>query len=600
MPSAPKKKSPTLEEATNQGDWAGVLEHLLTRWRAAPHTVLAERIVGLGKKLARDLPAPKDWDALARRRDAATLTTLLAALLDKGSVKARPRLEALADWPEDPRIDRWVASQFAEPPFTSTGARPFWTRLAPLARRIRDARAASTVLKARKGYDPEDDAEAFFASHVDRIRAQLDAAAHEGDLSAADHQAVIHVDAEMREAEPVAPRKAWDVGEHSNAAHGAVLPVDAEQRGAEPVAPRKTWDVGEHSNAAHGAVLPVDAERREAEPVAPRKVGDAEALLARVLAEPGDDEARAVLADVLLEQGHPRGELIALQLEATRRSLTTAERKRERELLKGARKELLGPLDEVLKPDCVFTRGFLSHAALKQGNARGLQRAIQKTAGHPLWATVEHLEGRGDYDVTTDPVMKSLRSLVNSDVRTQDLAKRPGLESLAMRGALDQWVELAQDPSAFPALRHLDLFAFPWWAARFLESPLVNRLERLQLRVYVSGPSAAEALALIPLVPRLKVPDLTFRLVRNDSKDWSCGFRFVRGPDGRHEVHLFTTAMNEPHEELVRDDLLAGLERIDRLEPFKRSKLILDHRLRTAARHAVLRRVGELDGVLAE
>ncbi|MCY1000785.1 TIGR02996 domain-containing protein [Myxococcus sp. MISCRS1] len=568
MPSAPKKKSPTLEEATKQGDWAGVLEHLLTRWRAAPHTVLAERIVGLGNKLARDLPAPKDWDALAGRRDSATLTTLLAALLDKGSVKARPRLETLADWPEDPRIDRWVASQFAEPPFTSTGARPFWTRLAPLARRIRDARAASTVLKARKGYDVEDDAEAFFASHVDRIRAQLDAAAREGELSAADHQAIIHVDAEMREAEPVAPRKAWAVGEHSNAAHGAVLPVDAEPRGAEPVAPRK--------------------------------VGDAEAMLARVLEEPGDNEARAVLADVLLEQGHPRGELIALQLEATRRSLTTAERKRERELLKNARQELLGPLDEVLKPDCVFTRGFLSHAALKQGNSSALRSAIQKTAGHPLWATVEHLEGRGDYDVTTDPVMKSLRSLVNSDVRTQDLAKRPGLESLAMRGALDQWVELAQDPSAFPSLRHLDIFAFHWWAARFLESPLVSRLERLQLRVYVSGPSAADALALIPLVPRLKVPDLTLRLVRNDSKDWSCGFRFVRGPDGRHEVHLFTTAMNEPHEELVRDDLLAGLERIDRLEPFKRSKLILDHRLRTAARHEVLRRVGELDGVLAE
>ncbi|MCP3059529.1 TIGR02996 domain-containing protein [Myxococcus sp. K38C18041901] len=568
MPSAPKKKSPTLEEATNQGDWASVLAHLLTRWRAAPHSVLAERIIGLGKKLAADTPVPKDWDALAEKRDAATLTTLLAALLDKGSVKARPRLETLAKWPEDPRIDRWVASQFAEPPFTSTGARPFWTRLAPLARRIRDARAASTVLKARKGYDLKDDAEAFFAGHVDRIRAQLDAASREGALSAADHRAIIHVDAEMREAEPVALRKARDAGERTNADGGTLLPVDAE--------------------------MP------DADPVARRKVGDAEALLARVLAEPGDDEARAVLADVLLEQGHPRGELIALQLEATRRALTAAERKRERELLKSARKELLGPLDEVLKPDCVFTRGFLSHAALKQGNASGLQRAIQKTSGHPLWATVEHLEGRGDYDITTDPVMKSLRSLVNSDVRTQDLAKRPGLESLAMRGALDQWVELAQDPSAFPALRHLDIFAFHWWAARFLDSPLVSRLERLQLRVYVSGPSAAEALALIPLVPRLKVPDLTFRLVRNDSKDWSCGFRFVRGPDGRHEVHLFTTAMNEPYEQLVRDDLLAGLERIDRLEPFKRSKLILDHRLRTDARHEVLQRVGELDGVLAE
>ncbi|MFY1830353.1 TIGR02996 domain-containing protein [Myxococcus fulvus] len=535
MPAAPKK-SPTLEEAVSQGDWASVLEHLLTRWRAAPHTVLAERIDALGRKLAADTPAPKDWDALAGKQDAATLTALLAALLDKGSVKARPRLEALAKWPEDPRIDRWVASQFADPPFTSTGARPFWTRLAPLARRLRDARAARTVLKAHKGYDPKDDAEAFFAGHVDRIRAQLDAAAREGELSAADHRAIIHVDAAMREAEPVAPRKA----------------------------------------------------------------GDAEALLARVLAEPGDDEARAVLADVLLEQGHPRGELIALQLEATRRKLTAAERKRERELLQSARQELLGPLDEVLKPDCVFTRGFLSHAALKQGNARGLQRAIQKTAGHPLWATVEHLEGGGDYDVTTDPVMKSLRSLVNSDVRTQDLAKRPGLESLAMRGALDQWVELAQDPGAFPTLRHLDIFAFHWWAPRFLESPLVSRLERLQLRIYVSGPSVADALPLFQLVPTLKVPDLTLRLVRNDSKDYSCGFRFVRGPDGGHSVHLFTTRMGEPYGELVGNDLLAGLERVEQLEPFKRSKLVLDLRLGSRAGYAVMQRVGELGGVLAE
>ena len=72
--------------------------------------------------------------------------------------------------------------------------------------------------------------------------------------------------------------------------------------------------------------------------------------------------------------GHPRGELIVLQLEATHRSLKSAEAKRERVLIKTARPELLDPLDAVLKPDCTFTRGILSRAALKQGNALARER----------------------------------------------------------------------------------------------------------------------------------------------------------------------------------------------------------------------------------
>ncbi|MCP3168399.1 TIGR02996 domain-containing protein [Myxococcus qinghaiensis] len=529
MPSSSLKLDSLLEPA-NRGDWNAVLDGLLVAWRATPHTALANPIVAVGNKLAGDLHPPKDWDALAKKPDAANLTTLLAALLDKGSVKGRGRLETLAGWPEDPRIDRWVASRFVDPPFTSSGARPFWTRLAPLARRIRDAQAASAMLKARAGYDKQEDFEEFLAGHVDRIRVQL------------------------------------------KAAKDAELPADAVK-----------------------VLAQLDTALQDAATPKPRNAADAETLLAQVLAKPEDEEARAVLADVLLEQGHPRGELIALQLEATRRTLTATERKRERELLKSARKELLGPLDAVLKPDCVFTRGFLSHAALKQGSARAIRSAIQKTAGHPLWATVEHLEGRGDYDITTHPVMKSLRSLANSEVMTQVLAKMPWLESLAMRGALDQWTELGQDPSAFLALRHLDIFLFLGWVSDFLATPLVSRLERLQVRIYVSAQVSSTELEFLSHVPTLKVPDITFRLVRNDTKDWSCGFRFVREPDGRHAVHLFTTAMNEPHEQLVRDDLLAGLEQVARL---KRSKLTLAHRLRSDVKADVERRVKALGGTL--
>ncbi|NTX11665.1 TIGR02996 domain-containing protein [Myxococcus sp. CA056] len=529
MPTAPSKLS-SLLKAASQHDWSRVLDDLLVAWRAAPHTALADRIVTVGQKLSGGIPPPKDWDALAKKPDAANLTTLLAALLDKGSVKGRGRLETLADWPEDPRIDRWVASQFVDPPFTSTGARPYWTRLAPLARRVRDAQAASSMLKARARYDKQDDFEEFLAGHVDRIRAGLEAA-KDAELHADDVKVLAGFDAALQEAAP--PR--------------------------------------------------------------PRNAADAEALLAQVLAKPEDDEARAVLADVLLEQGHPRGELIALQLEAARRPLTAAERKREQAILKSARKELLGPLDEALKPDCVFTRGFLSHAALKQGNARATQSAIEKTIGHPLWATVEHLEGRGDYDITTDPVMKSLRSLANTDVGLRALAKMPRLESLLVRGAVDAWTEVGKDTSAFPSLRHLDLFLFLGWVSDFLATPLVSRMERLQVRIYVSAEIPSSALEFLSLVPTLKVPDLTFRLVRNDTKDWSCGFRFVREPDGKHAVHLFTTKMNEPYEELVRDDLVAGLEQIARL---KRSKLTMAHQLRSDVKADIEQRVKALGGTL--
>ena len=47
------------------------------------------------------------------------------------------------------------------------------------------------------------------------------------------------------------------------------------------------------------------------------------ALLAAVLAEPADDDARAVLADYLIAAGDPRGEFIAIQLELARRGNPT-------------------------------------------------------------------------------------------------------------------------------------------------------------------------------------------------------------------------------------------------------------------------------------
>ncbi|QSQ22615.1 TIGR02996 domain-containing protein [Pyxidicoccus parkwayensis] len=534
MPKKHVSKEAALTEAVASGEWNTVLTVLLDSWRAAPHRELADRIVSVGAKVAGGRALSGEWEAVAKKPDAAVLSVLLDTLLDKGSVKARARLEALEEWPEDPRIDRWVAERYADPPFTSTGARPFWTRLLPLARRIRDARAAETLTRARKGYDRGIAHEDFLASHLDRIRSELDAATDIA-LSTVLSQALPEMDAALRS---------------------------------------------------------------EAEAAKPARTGDVETLLAQVLAKPEDDEARAVLADVLQETGHPRGELIALQLEATRRPLTPAEVKRERQLIKTARKELLGPLDDVLKPDCTFSRGFLSRAALKQGNARALESAIEKTVGHPLWATVEHLEGKGDYDITTHEVMKSLRSLAHSSVGLEQLARMPKLEALVDDGASDDWHDLAKATDAFPRLRELDLELYLRQALEFLQSPLVARLERLHVRLSLPGndPSSTEsAHALLARVPKLKVPDLTLRMVRYTTKDWGSGYHFVQDAAGRLSVRVFTTQMNEPHERLVQADVLRGLEQIAKLQP---SSFVVTHQLRTGLRTAVEQRARELGATL--
>ncbi|WP_163994749.1 TIGR02996 domain-containing protein [Pyxidicoccus caerfyrddinensis] len=534
MSKKSESKEAALVAAAGSGEWGTVLAGLLDAWRAAPHRELADRVVSVGAKVSGGQPLSGAWEAVASKPDAAVLSALLDTLLDKGSVKARPRLEALEGWPMDPRIDRWVADRYADPPFTSTGARPFWTRLAPLARRILDARAAESLVKARAGYDLAVAHEEFLAAHLDRISPQLDAVKDTA-LSADTRKMLTVIDAALR---------------------------------------------------------------TEAEAAKPARSADSATLLAQVLAKPEDDEARAVLADVLLEAGHPRGELIALQLEAARRPLTPAEVKRERQLIKTARKELLGPLDGVLKPDCTFSRGFLSHAALKQGNSRALESAIEKTAGHPLWATVEHLEGEGDYDITTHEVMRSLRSLAHTDVGLEALAAMPQLEALVDGSASDEWLEFARAKDAFPRLRELDLQVYPRQAREFLTSPLVARLERLQVRMSLSGhdPSGAESsMSLLALVPKLKVPELTFRMVRHDGNDWSSGYHFVRDASGRLSVRVFTTSMNEPHEALVQGDVLRGLDQIARLEP---ASLVVAHQLRTGHRKAVEQRARKLGATL--
>lgn len=126
-----------------------------------------------------------------------------------------------------------------------------------------------------------------------------------------------------------------------------------------------------------------------------------------MLADPMNTTLRRVLMDALLAVNHPRatlwlmnghdvGPFILEHVDA-----------------------LLGPLVDAVEPGFVFVDGWLQKATLKSS----------AFAGHPLWATVEALDARGDALTSKHPVMKSLRTLINSGARVTELTS-PQLERL--------------------------------------------------------------------------------------------------------------------------------------------------------------------------
>jgi len=169
-----------------------------------------------------------------------------------------------------------------------------------------------------------------------------------------------------------------------------------------------------------------------------RGPGDLDALATLALANPGDDGHRRALGRALAEAGDPRGALIELQYLKLDRPLDPDEHALERHLLAAHREAWMGPLAEVVAVDegLRFERGFLSRCHARAAGA----------VGHPLWATVEHLEGvpytrpgraprprPAPGEIALHPVMRSLRSLVAGPLMVQALcsgARSRPIESL--------------------------------------------------------------------------------------------------------------------------------------------------------------------------
>jgi len=263
-------------------------------------------------------------------------------------------------------------------------------------------------------------------------------------------------------------------------------------------------------------------------------------LFRAVYANPGDDGAKQVLADLLIEQGDPRGEFIALQMQARR--TRKAELKLER-LLERHRSAFLGPLARVvLTSGQVWERGFLV----------GCRAALDGSlAEEPSWATVRALEivqQEGDSPVDVlGPCFTSLQQVVG----LPRLVVIPLFDGPVSRpwwtvavsgpGAPETWapeeLDALRKARALPALRHLTLSLWrfgvdelEWlWTA-----PVFGRLRVLELslhRVATHLATLRDRLLLLDDVPDtlvLKGRQLEVRL--KPAAQWGVLHLHVRAP----------------------------------------------------------------------
>lgn len=109
--------------------------------------------------------------------------------------------------------------------------------------------------------------------------------------------------------------------------------------------------------------------------------------LEEVLSAPDDDEVRLRYAASLVAAGDPRGDLIRLQVEKTRRPLTAAEKKSEKKLLDEHR-EAWGARLGALERGQAWERGFLSTVHVSDAPAQG-------ALSHPEWRLVQHVPKNG-------------------------------------------------------------------------------------------------------------------------------------------------------------------------------------------------------------
>jgi uncharacterized protein (TIGR02996 family) len=156
--------------------------------------------------------------------------------------------------------------------------------------------------------------------------------------------------------------------------------------------------------------------------------GEIARLWDEVAASPDDDSVRAVLADLLLGAGDPRGELISLQLLSAEEEAATARQERIQQLMRDHAAAWLGPIRDVVRA-ARFDRGFLDAFEIVQAwsikNARWEIPLASRTLltvrelPQPLWSSPvpdrERDRGAIYARFVTSPAMAALRRIAVFD-----------------------------------------------------------------------------------------------------------------------------------------------------------------------------------------
>lgn len=169
-------------------------------------------------------------------------------------------------------------------------------------------------------------------------------------------------------------------------------------------------------------------------------------LLEAVWAHPTDLGVRTVYGDWLVEQGDPRGELIALQLGAPSEKAT----KKIQSLLEKHWKKWLGPIADWFKMPPRFSAGFPDWGVVGQPSYRDGREKLEPLLACPEWSTFRHLSMPWDViqpgELVTRPRFKALTSLGNLEPRFISLLAKNGDKPLV---ALD--FSYGNDDDALPA-----------------------------------------------------------------------------------------------------------------------------------------------------
>ncbi|MFT3711490.1 MAG: TIGR02996 domain-containing protein [Archangium sp.] len=333
----------TARVALSESRNADALNALLLAWNTHHVPRLAQFIDWVDARL----PCPPiekqhEWLERARAREVLALPGLLATLTAVGFRDAEYRAEQLIPW-VDPRISTGLLAMFAAPRYRANGAQWFYERCFKALTAQRDPRVPP-ALKALAARMPEIVTNSYgpeLAKKLREVAAAMEVdSADEGSLKA---------------------------------------PLDA----LEP------FFVSERSDAERAVGKKAQLTAQEAE------------LRARALAHPEDDGHFLVWADVLTEQGDPRGELMSLQLFEKKAALSPEQLLQLRALQSKHRDRLLGPLSSIVV-NAVFERGVAVHVELRTNRTDGIPESawagvrgvtLSATEGHDFPAPLNTLPG---------------------------------------------------------------------------------------------------------------------------------------------------------------------------------------------------------------